>query len=77
MYYFSIFSSATRESNSGAGEGVATENGEGDKENSMDATKSEEELQEKKIAADPRDIIIITGREENCERAKQSLLVRS
>ena len=56
---------------------MAAENGEGDKEDGVDATKSEEELREKEPAPDPRDVIVITGRAENCERAKQSLLVSS
>ena len=76
MYLFFV-PPATRESNNGAGEGVDTENGDGNKENSVGATKSEEELGEKKLTTDPRDVIVITGREENCERAKQALLVSS
>lgn len=50
-------------------------NGEGEKESDTDVAAVEEELEEKGLAADPRDVIIITGREENCEKAKQALLV--
>ena len=54
---------------------MGAENG-GGKQNGVDAAKSEEELPEKKQAPDPRDVIVITGRAENCEKAKQALLVR-
>ena len=54
---------------------MGAENG-GDKQNDVDAAKLEEELPKKKQAPDPRDVIVITGRAENCEKAKQALLVR-